>query len=317
MTRPSARHPDFYARYAAAYAAELSAFVDCLRRKAPFDLGPDLGWKTLLVANLAEASSRSGGRRFDLVQANGSAIATVVDAVAVCRRGFVAGLRHGVDDERDDGRGCLSPFQRQTLMRATASCSSPSRGSFGPAPPPRRRVRMRRLSPATSHCRSPPCATSLRLARGPAGGSVGERCAETRGAEFRRLGLLPPANGTTSQSLPLASALNPHAPGGTGCNVLRWMPGSDPILAHEWVVMVRTTIIWGKAAPRIRWRRAIARFTTAPTTTLQASCPCFRGGRIDAGPRPSQACFRSGRGVRPPGPKNFWRSRRPGRRGSA
>jgi myo-inositol 2-dehydrogenase / D-chiro-inositol 1-dehydrogenase len=81
MTRPSARHPDFYARYAAAYATEISAFVDCLRRKAPFDLGPDLGWKTLLVANLAEASSRSGGRRFDLMQANGSAIATVIDAV--------------------------------------------------------------------------------------------------------------------------------------------------------------------------------------------------------------------------------------------
>jgi myo-inositol 2-dehydrogenase/D-chiro-inositol 1-dehydrogenase len=82
MTRPSARHPDFYPRYAAAYAAEISAFVDCLRRKAPFDPGSDLGWKTLLVANLAEASSRSGGRRFDLVQADGSAIATVVDAAA-------------------------------------------------------------------------------------------------------------------------------------------------------------------------------------------------------------------------------------------
>ena len=43
MTRPSARHPDFYPRYTAAYAAEVSAFVDCLRRKAPFNLGPDLG----------------------------------------------------------------------------------------------------------------------------------------------------------------------------------------------------------------------------------------------------------------------------------
>ena len=82
MTRPSARHPDFYARYAAAYAAEVSAFIDCLRRHAPFDLGPDLGWKTLFVANLAEASARSGGRRFDLVQADGSAIATVDDAAA-------------------------------------------------------------------------------------------------------------------------------------------------------------------------------------------------------------------------------------------
>ena len=82
MTPPSAWHPDFYARYAVAYAAELSAFVDCLRRSAPFDLGSDLGWKTLFVANLAEASSRSGGRRFDLMQADGSAIATVEDAAA-------------------------------------------------------------------------------------------------------------------------------------------------------------------------------------------------------------------------------------------
>ncbi len=82
MTRSSARHPDFYARYGAAYAAELSAFVDCIRRESPFDLDADLGWKTLFVANLAEASSRSGGRRFDLVQADGSPIVTVDDAAA-------------------------------------------------------------------------------------------------------------------------------------------------------------------------------------------------------------------------------------------
>ena len=82
MTPPSARHPDFYARYATAYAAELSAFVDCLRRGAPFELDSELGWSTLFVANLAEASARSGGRRFDLVQADGSAIATVEDAAA-------------------------------------------------------------------------------------------------------------------------------------------------------------------------------------------------------------------------------------------
>ena len=82
MTPPSARHPDFYARYATAYAAELSAFVDCLESGAPFDLDSELGWKTLFVANLAEASSRSGGRRFDLVQPDGSDIATVDEAAA-------------------------------------------------------------------------------------------------------------------------------------------------------------------------------------------------------------------------------------------
>jgi predicted dehydrogenase len=80
MAHPSARHPDFYPRYAAAYAAELAAFVDCLENDAAFELGPDLGWKTLFVANLAEASSRSDGRRFDLRQADGSPITTAADA---------------------------------------------------------------------------------------------------------------------------------------------------------------------------------------------------------------------------------------------
>ena len=68
--------------HGAPQAAELSAFIDCLRRNAAFDLGSELGWKTLFVANLAESSARSHGRRFDLVQADGSAIATVDDAAA-------------------------------------------------------------------------------------------------------------------------------------------------------------------------------------------------------------------------------------------
>jgi len=91
MTRPSDRHPDFYARYAAAYAAEVSAFIDCLRRQAPFDPGPDVGWKTLFLANLAEVSSRTGGRRFDLVQPNGSAIATADEAAA-----YAGAVEHSV-----------------------------------------------------------------------------------------------------------------------------------------------------------------------------------------------------------------------------
>ena len=90
MTAPSLRHPDFYARYAAAYAAELAAFAGCLRRGEPFDLDADLGWKTLFVANLAEASSRAGGRRFDLVQADGAPIVTVSEAAAYA--GAVASL---------------------------------------------------------------------------------------------------------------------------------------------------------------------------------------------------------------------------------
>jgi myo-inositol 2-dehydrogenase/D-chiro-inositol 1-dehydrogenase len=85
MTRPAARHPDFYPRYAAAYAGEVAAFVDRLRTNAPFDPDPELGWKTLLVANLAEASSRMHGRRFDPARPDGSPIATAHDAAAYAK----------------------------------------------------------------------------------------------------------------------------------------------------------------------------------------------------------------------------------------
>jgi Peptidase family M28/PDZ domain len=70
-------------------------------------------------------------------------------------------------------------------------------------------------------------------------GSDGERCAgDYVAAEFRRLGLQPAGeNGTYFQSLPLASALQPRAPAATGRNVLAALPGSDPILAREWVVI--------------------------------------------------------------------------------
>lgn len=85
MTRPLARHPDFYPRYATGYAGELAAFVDHITAGTPFDPDPDLGWKTLLVANLAEASSRSNGRRFDLARPDGSPIATADDAAAFAK----------------------------------------------------------------------------------------------------------------------------------------------------------------------------------------------------------------------------------------
>ncbi len=75
--------------------------------------------------------------------------------------------------------------------------------------------------------------------KGRLAGSDSERCAgDYVAAEFRRLGLRPAGeNGTYFQSLPLASALNPHAQGGTGRNVLAALAGADPILAREWVVI--------------------------------------------------------------------------------
>ena len=85
MSQPAPRHPDFYARFATAYAAEVSAFVECLGSGAPLEPGVEIGWQTLFVANLAEASSRAGGRRFELRAPDGSPIATVEDAADFAR----------------------------------------------------------------------------------------------------------------------------------------------------------------------------------------------------------------------------------------
>ena len=79
MTRPSSKHPDFYARYAVAYAGELDAFLTHVRDGTPFELGPDIGWKTLLVANAAEKSSLMDGRRMELSN-RGEPIETIDDA---------------------------------------------------------------------------------------------------------------------------------------------------------------------------------------------------------------------------------------------
>ncbi len=79
MRRPEPWHPDFYPRYANAYAAELDAFLQHVRRGTPFELGPEVGWKTLLVANTAEQSSRLGGQRFELAL-EGRPLASAADA---------------------------------------------------------------------------------------------------------------------------------------------------------------------------------------------------------------------------------------------
>lgn len=75
--------------------------------------------------------------------------------------------------------------------------------------------------------------------KGRLAGSAGERCAgDFIAAQLARIGLRPGGEqGTFFQSLDLASALNPHAPGGTGRNVIGVLEGSDPTLAREWVVV--------------------------------------------------------------------------------
>ena len=75
--------------------------------------------------------------------------------------------------------------------------------------------------------------------KGRLAGSDGERCAgEFIAREFARIGLKPQGDdGTFFQSLDLASVLNPHAPGGTGRNVIAVLEGADPELKREWVVV--------------------------------------------------------------------------------
>src|SRR5262249_41237132 len=80
MTPPSDRQPDFYARFASAYEAQLREFVRRVAAKAPLEPGLDIGWKTLLVANVAEHSARLGGRLFDLKSQDGGPISTAHDA---------------------------------------------------------------------------------------------------------------------------------------------------------------------------------------------------------------------------------------------
>jgi aminopeptidase N len=70
-------------------------------------------------------------------------------------------------------------------------------------------------------------------------GSAGERCAgEYIAGEFAKAKLRPAGEGGTFfQSLSLASALNPHAPGGTGRNVIAAVDGADARLKDEWLVI--------------------------------------------------------------------------------
>jgi myo-inositol 2-dehydrogenase/D-chiro-inositol 1-dehydrogenase len=82
MTPTSAGRPDFHARFASAYAAELDAFVRHAREGTACEPGLDIGWKTMLVSELAERSSREGGRPFRLALGDGSPIRSAADAAA-------------------------------------------------------------------------------------------------------------------------------------------------------------------------------------------------------------------------------------------
>jgi hypothetical protein len=70
-------------------------------------------------------------------------------------------------------------------------------------------------------------------------GSPGERCAgDYIASRFATLKLKPAgSDGTYFQSFSVASAANPHAPGGTGRNVIAVLEGADPLLKNEFVIV--------------------------------------------------------------------------------
>jgi hypothetical protein len=70
-------------------------------------------------------------------------------------------------------------------------------------------------------------------------GTRGERCAgDYIASRFAAMGLKPAgARGTYFQEFPLASAVNPHAPSGTGRNVIAVLEGGDPLLKAEFIIV--------------------------------------------------------------------------------
>jgi hypothetical protein len=128
--------------------------------------------------------------------------------------------------------------------------------------------------------------------KGRLAGSDGERCAgDYIAREFARIGLKPGGeNGTFFQSLDLASALNPHAPGGTGRNVIATLEGADPGLKREWVVVgahydhLGEGGTPGSLAPG---ERAI--HNGADDNASGVAAVLWTAERLNAGPRPARS----------------------------
>jgi len=127
--------------------------------------------------------------------------------------------------------------------------------------------------------------------KGRLAGSDSERCAgDYVAAEFRRLGLRPAGEGGTYfQSLPLASALNPHGPGGTGRNVLGAIAGSDPVLAREWVVIGAHYDHLGEGGANSLAPGERAIHNGADDNASGVSAVLRAAERIAAGPRPARS----------------------------
>jgi len=105
-------------------------------------------------------------------------------------------------------------------------------------------------SAETLVCPTPPAAPAVDPAvvgrylaaddlEGRLAGSPGARCAgDFIARQFELLGLEPAGeDGTFFQPLPLASSINPHAPSGTGRNVVALLRGDDPDRRTEIVIV--------------------------------------------------------------------------------
>lgn len=122
-------------------------------------------------------------------------------------------------------------------------------------------------------------------------GTEGERCAgEFIANEFRRLRLRPAGDqGTYFQSLPLASALNPHAAGGTGRNVIAALPGADPQLRAEWIVIGAHYDHLGEGGQGSLAPGATAVHNGADDNASGVAAMLAAASRLVAGPAPSRS----------------------------
>ena len=127
--------------------------------------------------------------------------------------------------------------------------------------------------------------------KGRLAGSDGERCAgEYIAREFARIGLKPGGEkGTFFQSLDLASALNPHAPGGTGRNVVAVLEGADPELKREWVVVGAHYDHLGEGAPGSLAPGERAIHNGADDNASGVAAMLWTAERLAAGPRPARS----------------------------
>ena len=96
--------------------------------------------------------------------------------------------------------------------------------------------------------------------------------------------------GTFFQSLDLASVLNPHAPAGTGRNVIATLEGTDPELKREWVVVGAHYDHLGEGGtPNSLAPGEVAIHNGADDNASGVAAMLWVAERLAAGPRPARS----------------------------